>query len=414
MTKPIGPICNLDCEYCYYLEKESLYPETATFKMSEDLLEHYIRQYIAANPGPQVHFAWQGGEPTLMGLDFFKTIVQLQTKYLPKGWSCTNALQTNGTLLTPEWGEFLKKNRFLIGISIDGPAHLHDVYRVDKGQRPTHDKVMRGLKLLQEYNIEYNVLCVVNNVNGDHPLEIYNFFKEHDVEWIQFIPAVEHLGGTNVTHRTVGAEQWGTFLTTVFDEWVKKDIGKVFIQTFEEAVRNEAGVPGGLCVFQETCGDALAMEHNGDLYSCDHFVLPEFKLGNILDKPIHELAILPEQTEFGNAKRDTLPEYCRSCEVLSLCHGECPKNRFIETPDGEPGLNYLCAGYRHFFNHIRPLTRRMLSLIQEGKPATLLMAELREEELAQWRNVGRNDACPCGSGKKFKRCCWEEKRLEGA
>lgn len=410
MTKPIGPICNLDCAYCYYLEKEHLYPGTQSFRMSDALLESYVRQYIEANPGPEVHFAWQGGEPTLMGLDFFRRVVELQKKYLPRGWTCTNALQTNGTLLTPEWCTFLRENGFLIGISIDGPAHLHDLYRLDKGQRPTHGKVMRGLRLLQEHRVEHNVLCVVNSANSEHPLEVYNFFKGAGVRWIQFIPAVERVGEHDVTERSVRPDQWGVFLTTIFDEWVRNDIGKIYVQTFEEAIRGEAGIPGGLCVFQETCGDAVAMEHNGDVYSCDHFVLPEFRLGNIEETPLRDLLSLPRQTAFGEAKRDTLPEYCKQCEVLSLCHGECPKNRFIETPDGEPGLNYLCAGYRRFFNHVRPYARRILALLQAGRPAAQLMTELQAEETAKWRSAGRNDPCPCGSGRKYKRCCWDLRR----
>lgn len=406
MTKPIGPICNLDCEYCYYLEKEDLYPETKSFKMSEDLLEEYIKQYIEANMGPEVHFAWQGGEPTLMGLEFFQRVIELQQQYLPKGWTCTNALQTNGTTLNDEWCSFFKEHNFLIGISIDGPARLHDRFRVDKGQRPTHAKVMRGLHLLQKHNIEYNVLTVINSFNADYPLEVYNFFKEQEIQWLQFIPAVERVGENDITYRTVSAEQWGNFLTTVYDEWVRHDIGRIFIQTFEETMRSEAGLPGGLCVFQETCGDALAMEHNGDLYSCDHFVLPEFQLGNIRDTPMVELVNKPEQTAFGNAKRDALPTMCIQCEVRHLCNGGCPKNRFIKTPDGEEGLNFLCAGYRKFFNHARPTVLRMLELIRAGKPASALMDELRREEEARWRKTGRNEPCPCGSNKKYKRCCW--------
>lgn len=405
MTKPIGPICNLDCEYCYYLSKEALFPGTKCFKMSAELLDEYVRQYIDANPGPDVHFAWQGGEPTLMGIDFFEAVVDLQRKYLPKGWTCTNALQTNGTLLSDEWCQFFRKSGFLIGISIDGPAHLHDVYRVDKGQKPTHDRVIRGLKLLQRYEIEHNVLCVVNNVNAEHPIEVYRYFKELGVEWLQFIPIVEHLGGEEVSTRSVGAKQWGEFLVAIFDEWVRHDVGNVFIQTFEEMIRNEARLPGGLCVFQETCGDAFAMEHNGDLFSCDHFVLPEFKLGNIQHTSISELATLPQQIAFGEAKRDMLPECCRQCDVKHLCYGECPKNRFITAPDGESGLNYLCAGYRHFFNHVTPYTRRILQLFEERKPATVLMDELREAEAIKWRTTGRNDPCPCGGGNKYKRCC---------
>ena len=256
----------------------------------------------SANPGPEVHFAWQGGEPTLMGLDFFRRIVELQKKYLPAGWVCTNALQTNGTLLTTEWCTFLRENRFLVGISIDGPAHLHDIYRLDKGQRPTHAKVMRGLRLLQEHRVEHNVLCVVNRANSEHPLEVYHFFKESGVQWIQFIPAVERVGEKGVTDRSVRPEQWGRFLTTIFDEWVRNDIGRIYVQTFEEAIRSEAGIPGGLCVFQETCGDALALEHNGDLYSCDHFVLPEYLLGNIERTPLPTSYHCPGRLP-GEAKR---------------------------------------------------------------------------------------------------------------
>lgn len=410
MTKPIGPICNLECAYCYYLEKEALYPGTRSFRMSDAVLEAYVRQYIAAHVAPPVHFAWQGGEPTLMGLDFFRKAVALQKKYLPRGWTCTNALQTNGTLLTPEWCTFLRENGFLVGISMDGPPELHDRYRVDKGGRPTHEKVLRGLRLLQEHRVDFNVLCVVNNVNAEHPLEVYRYFKELGVEWLQFIPLVERVGGREVSSRSVTAEKWGDFLVAVFDEWVRHDIGKIYVQIFEEAVRSEAGVPGGLCIFQETCGDALAMEHNGDVFSCDHFVLPEYKLGNIMETPLEELVALPRQEAFGRAKRDLLPRYCRECEVLDLCHGECPKNRFLETPDGEPGLNYLCAGYRRFFNHARPYVQRILALLRQGKPAPLLMEQLRAEEAERWRKAGRNDPCPCGSGRKYKHCCWRQRR----
>ena len=303
MTKPIGPICNLDCEYCYYLEKQALYPGKARFRMSEKLLEIYIEQYIQSQPGPVVHFAWQGGEPTLMGLDFFRKVVELQRKYLPQGWRVTNALQTNGTLLTPEWCEFLRENDFLVGISIDGPAQFHDHYRVDKKQRPTHVKVMQGLRLLQEHRVEYNVLCVVNSVNVKHPLEVYQFFKEHGVKHLQFIPLVEKLGVAGVSHRTVPPKEFGLFLAAIFDEWVRHDVGEIFIQIIEECFAVWLGHRAQLCIFAETCGRALAMEHNGDLYSCDHFVAPEYKLGNIIELPMVEMITSEAQERFGEEKK---------------------------------------------------------------------------------------------------------------
>ena len=408
MTKPIGPICNLDCEYCYYLRKQELYPGTTRFRMTDELLESYIRQYIQSQPGPLVHFAWQGGEPTLMGLDFFQKAVEFQRKYLPPGWRCTNALQTNGTLLTAEWCEFLRENDFLVGISIDGPAELHDQYRLDKKQRPTHAKVMQGLRLLQEHRVEFNVLCVVNSVNVMHPLEVYRFFKDQGVQHLQFIPLVEREGAAGVSHRTVPPRAFGRFLAAIFDEWVRHDIGKVFVQIFEECFGVWLGRRAQLCIFAETCGRALVMEHNGDLYACDHFVFPEYRLGNITELPLVELVSSDAQRKFGEDKKSTLPQYCLECEVRFMCNGGCPKDRFIRTPSGEPGLNYLCEGYRYFFNYIDPHMKEMVALWRRGEPPAKLMEILRWQDEAMWARAGRNDPCPCGSGRKYKKCCYRE------
>ena len=344
MVKPIGPICNLACDYCFYLDKKRLYPQEENFWMDEELLEDFIRQYIKRQPGPVVSFAWQGGEPTLRGIDFFKKAVELQKKYVPEGWQVENAFQTNGILLNDEWCDFFRKNDFLVGISIDGPAELHDVYRSDKEGHPTHEHVLKGLHLLQEHGVEYNVLCAVNNLNAMHPFEVYHFFKDEGVRYIQFIPIVERIGGARVSPRTVRAEDYGCFLIAVFNEWVRNDIGRTFIQIFEECIGIWMGLSPALCTLGETCGRAMIMEHNGDLYSCDHFVSPEYKLGNIREEALVDMVESPKQKKFGQDKRDALPRYCRECDVRFICNGGCPKDRFLQTPDGEGGLNYLCTG----------------------------------------------------------------------
>jgi uncharacterized protein len=417
LAKPTGAICNLDCAYCFFLEKEHLYPGSR-FRMPDDVLERYIRQLIEAHQTDQVTIAWQGGEPTLMGLDFFRRAVELADKYRRPGMTFLHTMQTNGTLLDDAWCEFLKANDFLIGISIDGPREMHDLYRVDKGGAPTFDRVMRGLRLLQKHGVEYNILTTVNSANSEHPLEVYRFLRdEAGTTWMQFIPVVERIEGegramiqrgSTVSERTVGAEQFGRFLSTIFDEWVRHDVGRVFVQTFEAAGRNWYGLDSsGMCVFNATCGVGLAIEHNGDLYSCDHFVEPDYLLGNINEQHMVELVASPAQRKFGQDKLDALPQYCRDCDVRFACHGECPKNRFIETPDGEPGLNYLCAGYKHFFHHIGYPMQVITGLLRRGRPASEVMGILAAEE-AKWRAIfaaaGRNDPCPCGSGEKFKRC----------
>jgi uncharacterized protein len=406
MTKPIGAICNLDCEYCFYLDKEKLYPNARSFRMTDAVLENYVRQYIESQKVNEVAFAWQGGEPTLMGVDFYRRALEFQEKHRRPGMRILNTFQTNGVLLNDEWAKLFKENNFLVGISIDGPPRLHDKYRYDKKGRPSSADVIRGLRVLQKHNVDYNVLCVVNRYNGDYPLEVYRYFKQLGVEFIQFIPAVERLGGKNVTERSVRARQYGKFLCAIFDEWVVNDIGKIYVQTFEVALEAWLGYQPSLCIFNETCGNALAIEHNGDLYSCDHFVNQEHFLGNITETSMWELVTSPFQRKFGTNKQDTLPQYCRECEVRFVCNGECPKNRFIDAPTGEPGLNYLCAGYKMFFNHIDRPMKLMAAAIQADQPAASVMPLIRAQRAPNVPSkISRNAPCPCGSGKKYKHCC---------
>ena len=411
LAKPTGAICNLACSYCFFLDKELLYPGSR-FRMSDEVLENYIRQLIEAHRSPQVTVAWQGGEPTLMGIDFFRRAIELQEKYRKPGMTFENTMQTNGTLLDDEWCRFFKENNFLIGISIDGPRELHDACRVDKKGEGSFDKVMGGLRLLQKHGVEYNVLTTVNRANADYPLEVYRFLRdEAGTDWIQFIPVVERIDeeghtlyqkGDRVSNNSVLPEQFGSFLSHIFDEWVRNDVGRVFVQTFEASARRWLGLPSGMCVFEETCGMGLALEHNGDLYSCDHFVEPDYLLGNIMEKEIDELAASEKQYRFGQDKRATLPQVCRDCEVLFACQGECPKNRFLTTTDGEQGLNYLCEGWKAFFRHIDFPMQIMADLIRRGYPALEVMWVLALEDA--FARAGRNDPCPCGSGLKFKRC----------
>ncbi len=422
LSKPSGATCNLDCAYCFFLEKERLYPNSR-FRMSDESLEAYIRQLIESHRTPEVTVAWQGGEPTLMGVDFYRRAIAFQEKYRQPGMTFENTMQTNGTLLNDEWGEFFKENNFLIGLSIDGPRWMHDAYRVDKGGAGTFDKVMRGLRLLQKHGVEYNILTTVNRINGDHPLEVYHFLRDEvGTTWLQFIPVVERINsdgstlrqeGTAVTERSVLPEQFGRFLSVIFDEWVRHDVGQIFVQTFEAALRNWMGLPSsGMCVFEPTCGLGLALEHNGDLYSCDHFVEPDYLLGNIHQNHMIELVASDSQRQFGRAKLDTLPRYCRECDVRFACHGECPKGRFLTTPDGEAGLNYLCAGYKIFFHHVDRPMKAMAALLWQGRSAAevKLMMLKEDGQLQQiFAQTNRNAPCPCGSGKKFKVCHGQKK-----
>lgn len=416
LAKPTGAICNLDCQYCFFLSKETLYPGSR-FRMPDELLETYIRQMIESHRAPEVTIAWQGGEPTLMGLEFYRRAVEFERAYQKPGTTIQNTMQTNGTLLTDEWCEFFREHNFLIGLSLDGPPAMHDAYRKDKGGHATSEKVLRAARLLRQHQVEFNILTTVNAANADHPLEVYRFLRDEvGTSFLQFIPIVERVNsngrtgfqqGCTVTERSITAEQWGRFLIAVFDEWVRHDVGRVFVQMFDAALASWVGVPPALCIFSETCGNALALEHNGDLYSCDHFVEPDYLLGNIQQERMIDLVASAQQRQFGNAKRDTLPRYCRECEVLFACHGECPKNRFIKTPDGEPGLNYLCAGYKAFFLHVDRPMRIMAELLRRNRAPAEIMRLLAAEDahlrqaLAQAR---RNDPCPCGSGRKFKRC----------
>ena len=392
MAKPIGPICNLECTYCYYLEKEKLFPKGENFKMKPEILDAYIRQYIESQNTREVTFAWQGGEPTLLGLEYFKSIVTIQKQYAG-GRKINNTLQTNGTLLDDNWCRFFHENHFLIGLSIDGPRKLHDTYRLDKGQKPTFDRVMHGLTLLKKHGVEFNTLTVVSASNAKHPIEVYDFLREVGSGYIQFIPLVERLPTLEndasildfaappepgqppspVTRWSVPSEGYGDFLITIFDAWVRRDVGKVFVQMFDVSLGIWSGNGPGLCLFLKDCGEGLAVEHNGDLYSCDHFVYPKYHLGNIMNDSLGALANSDQQRAFGQAKSDTLPKYCRECEVRFACNGECPKHRFTQTPDGEEGLNYLCAGYKKFFNHVDPYMKKMAELMNARKaPANIM------------------------------------------
>jgi uncharacterized protein len=375
--------------------------------MTDELLETYIRQLIESNRTPEVMVAWQGGEPTLMGLDFFRRSIELERKYARPGRRITNTIQTNGTLLDDEWGAFLKENGFLVGISIDGPREMHDAYRVDKGGKPTFDRVMRGLGHLREHGIEWNALTTVHAANGEHGREVYRFLRDEcGASFIQFIPIVERPAtggiptGSEVTDRSITAEGYGRFLIDVFEEWVRRDIGEVYVQMFDVALANRCGVPLGLCVHSETCGLALALEHNGDLYSCDHFVEPEHLLGNIEESHMLELVASPRQLKFGLDKRDALPSYCLRCDVRFACRGGCPKDRFIRAPDGEAGLNYLCAGLKAFFHHVDEPMRMMGELLREARAP----AEVMHWYAAEDHERGRNDPCTCGSGNRWTDC----------
>jgi uncharacterized protein len=413
MMKPRGAICNLDCAYCYFLSKERLYPDSH-FRMSEDLLAEYTRQYIEAQHVPEVTFAWQGGEPTLMGLDFFRRAVELQKQYAKPGMTIHNALQTNATTLDEAWCEFFRAENFLLGVSLDGPRELHDAYRVDKGGAPTFDRVMRGIESLKKQHVEFNILATVHAANAPHPLDVYRFFRDEvGTQYIQFIPIVERANetgfqeGNQVTSRSVTGKQYGDFLVAIFDEWVQRDVGRLFVQIFDVALGVWLGQPASLCIFSETCGTALAMEHNGDLFACDHFVEPGYKLGNIAQDKLIALVDSEPQRKFGSDKRDTLPRYCRECSVRFICNGGCPKDRILTTPDGEPGLNYLCAGFKTFFTHIDQPMKTMASLIQRQRPPADIMFMLAREQAElekKFAQTGRNDLCPCGSGKKFKHC----------
>lgn len=424
IAKPTGSLCNLNCEYCFYLEKEKLYADEAAWAMPDDVLEAYVRQYIEGQSIEEIDFAWQGGEPTILGIDFFQKVVGLQKKYAA-GKHITNAFQTNGVLLDDKWGEFLSRNRFLVGVSIDGPRKLHDHYRKDRGGGPTFDKVMKGISYLRKHNVEFNVLICVQKKNSYKPLEVYNFFKELGTNFVQFIPIVERItdapdeeGLTRISPDfsqkaeiapwSVDPLQYGKFLSVIFDQWVQHDVGKYYVQIFDISLEAWLGMEPSLCVFSRTCGRAAVIEHNGDLYSCDHFVYPENKLGNIMETSIKSMIDSEQQLRFGLSKLDDLPQSCKECPVRFVCNGDCLKHRFTsDNNDTDKCPSYFCDGYKYFFNHIDKYMKIMANEVRHQRPAANVMRYIRLEELeAQGKTQpGPNEACVCGSGRKFKKCC---------
>jgi uncharacterized protein len=403
LAKPAGAACNLGCKYCFFLSKENLYGGRESPLMSDATLETYIAQLMASSPGPQVDIAWQGGEPMLRGLDFYQRSVALANRHRkPHHRRVLHTMQTNGTLIDDEWAAFFKQHNYLIGLSIDGPRELHDAYRIDKKGRGSFDDVIRGWNCLRAHDVDTNILCTIHAANADHPLAVYRFFRDElQARYIQLIPIVERATeqtidfanqgwggqkgtdrplykqeGSLVTERTVTAEQFGKFLVDIFDEWVQRDVGTVYVVTFDVALGSWLGQHNA-CIVSPTCGAALTMEHNGDVYSCDHYVEPDHLLGNIKDTPLQTLVASEKQRRFGQSKYDALPTFCKQCPVLFACYGECPRNRFIKTPGGEDGLNYLCAGYKAFFTHIAPTMKTMAGLLRQGRFADEIMQATR-------------------------------------
>jgi uncharacterized protein len=404
-VKPIGAVCNLDCSYCYYLEKRALYTGPGSLRMSEDMLERYIIQHIAAWPSPVVQFSWHGGEPTLLGIPFFRKAVALQRKHLPPGRELLNGIQTNGTLLDENWGSFLSSENFRVGISLDGPAELHDACRLSRRHAPTHQQVMHGYRLLQRHHVHCDVLCVVNAFNAGHPLKVYRFFKDIGSRNLTFLPLVAKSRTGTAAPESVSGQAWGAFLCAVFDEWIRSDAGLINVQMFDEAARPLLGMEHSLCVLRPSCGELPVLEHNGDMYSCDHFVDRCHFLGNMHTISLTEALDSPMQQAFGENKRRSLPQSCRQCKWLAFCNGGCPKDRIVPSPSGGPPLNHLCAGYRRFFAHARPHLQKLVSYLHAGGTAGDYADWLQAKEAGQHAAVGRNSACPCGSGRKYKVCC---------
>ena len=387
MLKPAGAHCNLACKYCYYLEKNKLYPTAQRHLMSDEMLEQFTREYIEAQTMSQVLFTWHGGEPLLRSIDFYRKALSLQQKYAG-GRHIDNVIQTNGTLLTDEWCEFFAQNHWLVGISIDGPQPDHDHYRLTAAGKPSWKKVMQGIKLLKKHGVEWNAMAVVNAYNANHPMEFYRFFKENGCQFLQFTPIVERLtrhedGRTlasladkdeiSLSEASVAPEQWGYFLCAIFDEWVRKDVGKIFVEIFDCTLANWMGISPGICAYSKECGHAGVMEHNGDVYSCDHFVFPEYKLGNIRDHSLIDMLYGEQQQEFSRLKHSSLPRQCKECDMEFACHGECPKNRFMKDKYGDSGLNYLCPGYYHYYQHVAPYMDYMKQELMSQRPPSNIM-----------------------------------------
>ncbi len=424
MVKPIGPICNMNCTYCYYLDKKNLYKNTSDFKLPLDTLEMFTKHYINAQEVPGVTFVWQGGEPTLLGVDYFEKALEFQRKYVGD-MQVENNFQTNGTLLTPEWCKFFRKHDILVGVSIDGPRHIHDHYRIFKNGEPTFDKVMEGIELLKRYGVRFNTLSCVNNYNVYYPLEIYHFLKEIGSQFMQFIPIIERhkaddkdydldlvspeYGFENaaLTEWSIpGEDEYGTFLNTIFDEWVRNDVGNYYVQHFDVALANWYGTMPGLCVFGKTCGDALVLEHNGDLFSCDHYVYPENFLGNIKQDSLKSLVKSEQQIKFGNKKQKDLPAQCKKCDYLFACNGGCPKNRTSITPAGETGLNHLCKSYYKFFKHVHPYMQFMSDELHSQRAPANVMEWVRKMDFRKsirQSQAGRKKIVKPNNGKKQKK-----------
>ena len=387
MLKPAGAHCNLACKYCYYLEKNNLYQNSHRHLMSDEMLEQFTREYIEAQTMPQVLFTWHGGEPLMRSIDFYKKALALQKKYAHDK-QIDNVIQTNGTLLTDEWCEFFAQNHWLVGISIDGPQEYHDHYRVTPAGKPSWEKVMQGIQLLKKHRVEWNAMAVVNAYNAEHPLEFYHFFRDNGCQYLQFTPIVERLtehedGRTlasladdreiPLADASVTPQQWGNFLCTIFDDWVRHDVGKTFVEIFDCTLANWMGVLPGICAYSKECGHAGVMEHNGDVYSCDHFVFPEYKLGNIKDQSLIDMLYGEKQQAFSRLKHTSLPRQCKECDMEFACHGECPKNRFEKDKYGEPGLNYLCQGYYQYYTHVAPYMDFMKrELLAQRPPANIM------------------------------------------
>lgn len=395
LTKPIGPLCNLDCKYCFYLEKQSFYHEQDNFKMSDEVLEAFIDQYISSQDIPEIQFVWQGGEPTLNGLDFYRKVISLQEKYA-KGKKIVNSIQTNGVLLDDLWCRFLKEHDFLVGISIDGPGEIHNRYRVDRGGNHTFDKVINAIQLLQKYHVQFNTLVCVTKESSKKPIEVYQFLKQQGIKYIQFTPIIERVpdevdsqmglkhaspnskaSSYGLTDFSVESGEYGNFLIEIFDLWVRNDVGKIFVMNFEWALEAWIGLPSTVCIFAKECGKALAIEHNGDIYSCDHYVYPENLLGNILKDHPKELLESDKQKRFGQSKHNSLPQECLDCEVKFACNGECPRHRFAKTYDGKPGLSYLCEDYKKYYYHIHPYMKVMVQLIENNLPPSQVMEAIK-------------------------------------
>ena len=449
MTKPVGPVCNLDCDYCYYktgavtgaaaaagagagggmgagvgagvgastgvaagvgtsASNRSIRP-ISSLKMSARVLENFIRQYIEASPGPNIFFTWHGGEPALAGLDFYRAVVKLQNKYTPEGWECINNLQTNGLLLDDEWCSFLSANRFDIGLSLDGAQWLHDAYRKDRNGAGSYIAAAAAVRRLLAHGVRTDLLCTVTPEATSDPLAVYSGLRSMDTGWVQFIPIVRRGADGLPARGCVSPEGYGTFLCDIFDEWISHDLGRLDVQIFVETARVSAGWDAGLCRMAPTCGRVLIVEQDGSVYSCDHYVYPEYKIGNIESARLGELVELPEQRRFGDAKHDSLPAQCLSCQWLKMCNGGCPKDRFAYADDGAPGLNYLCNGLKQFFAHSEQPLKQLAKLSLGGMKPDAIMYNIHSEAQAKWKGVGRNDPCPCGSGKKAKNCCMKAK-----